>query len=298
MNSIELKFDQQPPLLSTIFATLLRSRPGFKSGSELPRIKAQWNQATINPKNFENYLACCGLPAEGALPLLYPHVIASRLHMNMLAHSVFPIKMLGSVHLRNHIIQHRKIKLDETFDIQAEITTERVGAKGLEFDFTTLLTSSDQRLWESISTYYVRGKFGNEDEASALAQMDELEQGSQIADWFVTNNLGKRYALITGDFNPIHMSKIMAKIFGFDRDLAHAFCVLATSIHHLPKVSGDEPVRLDVTFKGPVYLGNTVKLRNESKDNKQRFDLFCGENDRPSICGNLTNESSGTVLVK
>jgi hypothetical protein len=153
-------------------------------------------------------------------------------------------------------------------------------------------------LWEEISTYFVRGKFGKEDPVSPLAAIDTLDAGEPIKEWRFAKNLGKRYAKISGDYNPIHMSALAAKLFGFKRDIAHGFCALAVTLGNLPALSSDEAVRLDVFFKGPVFLGSSVVLRNKTSDDANRFDLFCGDNDRPSICGNLRVISQGVKLIE
>ena len=298
MATIQLHHDQAPKLLPSLMRAVFNSRPGFSKKTGLPEIEATWESAKIDRANFKAYLDCCGLKDDGYLPLLYPHVMASKMHLDTLTNAAFPIKLLGTVHFRNHIIQHRKIKLDEVLDMSMKITESRVMEKGLEFDFTTLITAEKQRVWESISTYYVRGKFGDEDAPSPLAEMDKLSNAPEVANWLVKSNMGKRYAKITGDYNPIHISSLLAKIFGFKRDLIHAFCVLATTLHHLPNPAADRPVRLDVAFKGPTYLGSKVSLKNQSSDLGERFDLFCADNDRPSISGKLMTVDEGERLFE
>lgn len=293
METIHLQYSETPSLTPALFRAIFVPRKGFKARDGLPQIKADWLKAKIDILNLSNYLDCCNLEDDGYLPLLYPHVIASRIHLNMLTHRSFPIKLLGSVHLRNHIIQHRKITTNETLSIACQITDYRIVEKGLEFDFTSLFTVGIERVWESISTYYVRGKFGQVGEESPLTQLDKLEDATEIAKWHVASNLGKRYAKITGDYNPIHISGVLAKLFGFKKDLIHGFCALATAIGKLPTFSSNSPIRLDVAFKGPVYLDESVVLQNKEVNQSHRFDVYCGDNDRPSISG-LLKEVDGT----
>ena len=291
MTTIQLNYSQQPDLLFALFKVLFLPRTGFKTNTTLPNIKASWNGAKADLDNFNKYLKCCSLEDREALNILYPHVIASRMHMNMLTRREFPIKLLGMLHLRNHIIQHQKISLSETFDVETEVTSHRIGKKGLEFDVTTILTQENERLWEQISTYFVRGKFGTEDPVSSLAKISTLTDGEQIKKWRIAKNLGKQYAKIVDDYNPIHMSALAAKLFGLKRDIAHGFCILATSLDSLPSLSSEESVRFDVFFKGPVFLGSQINLRNKTSTDSNRFDLYCDDNDRPSICGNIRHPS-------
>ena len=297
MTSIALQFEKQPPLLKAILAALFTRRSGFAVGAALPNIKASWCGAQVDQANLKNYLNLCQLSDDGYLPILYPHVMASTLHLNMLTDRQFPIKLLGAVHLRSHILSRRKINRDETVDIQTEIVTHRVVAKGLEFDFTTTVTSDKETIWESITTYYVQGRFGEEDAPSLRGSFTPLENPPESAQWFLDKQMARRYARITGDYNPIHISFLLAKLFGFKRDLLHAFCALATSIRHLPTVSDNEAIRIDVAFKGPLYLKNTVYLKSITNNDAHRFDLYCGTNDRPCIVGNIKLVPEDSTLV-
>lgn len=292
-----LHFKQHPPLLKAILAALFVRRRGFKTGTTLPHIKATWCDAHANQDNLKNYIDLCQLNNDGYLPILYPHVMASTLHLNMLTHRTFPIKLIGAVHLRSHIVSYRKIPQNQAVDIHTEITTHRVVAKGLEFDFSTTIIFDDETAWESITTYYVKGKFGAEDAPSTRGIFTPLNNPLEVTQWFLPKNMARRYAGITGDYNPIHISFFMAKLFGFKRDLLHAFCALATSLQNLPTIASDEATRIDVAFKGPLYLENSVYLKKTTQNNCHRFDLYCGTNDRPSIVGNIKPVTGNQTLA-
>jgi len=87
------------------------------------------------------------------------------------------------------------------------------------------------------------------------------------------------------------MSPIAAKLFGLKRDIAHGFGVLAEAVEYsnaIQQAGGVEnTLRVDVVFKGPVYLDSDVCLRQNVEQNANRFDVFCGENPKPSICGEV-----------
>lgn len=297
-NTIELVFTTPPSLLPCYLRILLSKRSGFKEKKGLPHIRAIWKNARIDSKNLSTYLAICDLLESKHLPFLYPHVIVSPLHMNILTHPSFPVKLLGSVHLRNHIVQHRDIKINEEFKIFCETSDHRVMEKGLEFDLNTIFYSGEERVWEEISTFFVQGKHGQASEPSPIATMEPLEHGEKLSQWYLPRNSGRRYAKVTGDYNPIHVSKLLAKAFGFERDLIHGFCCLAQTLGKMSQPSIEGVKRLDVAFKGPLYLENQVMLKNQTSSKGNRFDVFCGKNPRPSICGQVSSEPSGFELVQ
>jgi acyl dehydratase len=294
-------FEQPPSIALSILRALLYRRKGLQAHESLPLLSAQIVNVAINPRHLATYCSTCNIQPLPTLPILYPHVLAAPLHMWLITHPDFPLRLLGAVHLRNHIIQHRTIGLDEILNISCAITCERRTEKGLEFDFTTVVRcKNNDIIWEGLTTYFSRGRFGSADTESSLADLAKITDSKLIAEWFVPENLGKRYAVITQDYNPIHISKWLAKLFGFQRDLAHGFCVLATSLEKAQlsistmatPIDTNKSRRLDVLFKGPMFLGAIAYLKTESaylktaSDAQQntRLDLYCGNNDRPSLC--------------
>ena len=296
MTSIALQYHQQPSLFPSIMRALLLPRTGFNKVKQLPNISAKYFNVQVDPAHLSRYLACCHLEGDGYLPIVYPHVLAARLHMNILTHRAFPIKLLGAVHKDNHIIAHRKIEVNERFDIETQITTHRIMAKGLEFDFTTTLTTQNEIVWESTSTFFIRGRFGTEVHLAPLSNITAAQDLTDTAQWLLKSNMGKRYARITCDYNPIHISTILAKLFGFKRDLLHGMCTLAMAVGQLPKLDTSGAIQLDVAFKGPMYLNNQATLKSKRQNNNHRFDLYCQGNDRPCICGLYGHVKEETVL--
>ena len=70
-------------------------------------------------------------------------------------------------------------------------------------------------------------------------------------------DLGRRYAAVSGDHNPIHLYPLTAKALGFPRQIAHGMWSKARCIAALENRLPD-PVRVDVAFKKPIILPGTV----------------------------------------
>ena len=87
-----------------------------------------------------------------------------------------------------------------------------------------------------------------------------------VAVWRLPADLGRRYAAVSGDRNPIHLSAVSARAFGFPRAIAHgmwsAAAVLASMEGRLP-----DAVQADVRFTSPVLLPSTVELATRSVGN-------------------------------
>jgi 3-hydroxybutyryl-CoA dehydratase len=89
----------------------------------------------------------------------------------------------------------------------------------------------------------------------------------------ITENDIQRFAEVSGDFNPLHMSDEFAKETIFGRRIAHG-ALTASYIsgilgNHLPG-PGSIFVGLSMRFKRPVHIGDTVTVRAEVADKQER----------------------------
>jgi acyl dehydratase len=290
MTSLALDYTSKPGNGKAMLKALLLPRKGFDASLGLPKITATWKGAKADTQALNSYLQTLNLEKGDSLPILYPHVMAGSMHMNMLSHKAFPIRLLGSVHLKNRITQHQAIPDDAAIDLYAEIAGYRLVEKGVEFDFITEASLNGKKVWEEVSTFLQMGRFGgkespSEDKSFELTSLDNPEAGGS---WHVPNNRGKKYAKISGDYNPIHMSPLAAKLFGFKRDIAHGFGVLAETIEYSSAIAEagglDKALQVDVVFKAPVFLDSDVTIKQNKAQDPSRVDVFCGDNPKPSMC--------------
>ncbi|KJZ14174.1 hypothetical protein TW85_09590 [Marinomonas sp. S3726] len=301
ISSVSLNFDKKPSLASPLIKALCLPRKGFKPEIGIPAIKASWPRIKIDTQAHKAYCQTLGLKEGKHLPLLYPHVLAGGMHMHMLTHKDFPIGLLGAVHLKNKIRQIRPIKINEVIRIDSELGEWRITEKGLEFDFSTFVSVNNQVVWSEISTYFKKGKFPpankttEPDSNTELNnfELNTLEDTHSGANWLIPKNRGKVYAKISGDYNPIHISKTLAKLFGLKRDIAHGFGVLAQALasNGIDEITqGHTQLALDTVFKGPLFLEETASVKLAISDDnglEQGFDIYCGKNPKPSICAHL-----------
>lgn len=282
----QLQFATTPGMAGALVKALFLPRKGFKQGAVWPTINGKLGPVTIDPDALKRYNDVCQLKPSDEVPLLYPHVMASSLHMQILTHKDFPLKLLGAVHLRNKIVQYQKINVADALTFEVTLKDKFITAKGLEFDFETKAMTGGKVVWESLTTYYKPGRYGQAQAGTNGFEMPNLENTQSATNWFLKKNLGKAYAKVCNDYNPIHVSKIAAKLFGFKRDVAHGMGVLATAIDRLSGNQKIYPVTNDVIFKGPLFLENEVTVM-KNLASPARFDIYCGKNNRPSICFSL-----------
>ncbi|MGW9331725.1 MaoC family dehydratase [Bosea sp. NPDC055594] len=87
-----------------------------------------------------------------------------------------------------------------------------------------------------------------------------------------------RYAQASGDFNPIHVDPVYAAKSPFGRTIAHGLMTLAYVADMLNRWSGgrfDEAGEIEVTFVGPVFVGDTVEISGAAEEHVERDGQEC-----------------------
>ena len=230
------------------------------------------------------YDAVCGFPVKDTVPLTYPHLLGFPLHLRVMTDPAFPFPAMGTVHLTNTITAHRAITVGETVEVTVRPENLRPHAKGRTVDFVTEVTAEGELVWEGRSTYLRRGKGAATDAATAPPYEDVPTSGLT---WRLEGDLGRRYAAVSGDRNPIHLYALTAKALGFKRQIAHgmwskARCVAALE-NRLP-----DAVTVEVAFKKPIFLPGKVAFGSRQTDEGFAFVLRDPRSGAPHLQGRTT----------
>jgi acyl dehydratase len=258
--------------------------PGIrKTGGELTGLSRSGDPLTIEREHVDAYTAVCGFPAKDVAPLPYPHLLAFPHQMAIMSDPAFPAPAIGTVHLENSITAHRAIAIGETVRVSASVGPARPHPKGTVYEFLTVVTADGESVWEETSTYLRRGK--GDDSASSGSAFPDAEPHGVV--WRLPGDLGRRYAAVSGDHNPIHLHPLTAKALGFPRQIAHGMWTLARCVAALENRLPDS-VRVDVAFKKPVLLPGSVAFGSAPLDGGYAFSLSHPETGAPHLAGRTT----------
>lgn len=233
----------------------------------------------------EAYAAVCGFARKDAVPLTYPHLLAFPLHMAIMSDQGFPYAALGMVHFENTITAHRAIGVGEVLDVSTTVGPARAHAKGALLDFVTSVTTAGEVAWGSTSTYLRRGTPPAGEPAAGLA-IDDAPSGGMA--WRLPADLGRAYAAVSGDANPIHLYPWTAKALGFRRQIAHGMWTLARSVAAIENRLPDA-VTVAAAFKKPVFLPGTVEFASTATETGLTFALTNPKDGSPHLLGRTTS---------
>ncbi|MBK7136022.1 MAG: acyl dehydratase [Rhodocyclales bacterium] len=288
---IRLDYRARPSALA-FMARAVRPSPGLKR-SGVPAISASWRHRP-EAAELARFHALSGLPEGGTLPLLYPHTIGFPLHMAILTQPAFPLPIWRMLQVRNRIVQHAPLAREAELEITVRIAGHRILEKGAEFDMHAVVRAGGAVAWESLNTFYSRGRFG----APTVDAVPEAPKVSlpETAAWRMPAGGGWHYGGLSGDYNPLHLWNGYARKHGFAQAFFHPQRVLGHCLARLPQAASGLPLRLDAWLKGPVFYGAPVTMRSESGTDGAAFALHVNEDERPAIVGRFRGAAGGSLF--
>jgi acyl dehydratase len=242
--------------------SLLPFVPG--GGGEIPAIELELLNVRAEPEAVAAYARVCGFALRDQMPPTYPHVLAFPLHMALMADGRFPFGAVGLVHVENRLAQHRPLGLGEELTLRVRPTALVPHPKGKTFTIVTeARTAGGELAWKGVSTFLRRGKGDPEavepDGRGKGRRAEDLAELPANAEWKLGGDLGRRYAAVSGDRNPIHMHALTARPLGFPSAIAHGMWTKARCLAALASRLPDA-FAVEVRFRKPILLPARVEF--------------------------------------
>jgi hypothetical protein len=204
----------------------------------------------------------------------YLHSLAFPLHIMLLLLPEFPFPLLGLIHVNNQIRQLRPINNGEKLCVSSCFEKLKLHPKGWLFSIKVEFFSGSEVVWQSISTNLFRTDHGKAVNQSNKYSIDTFTKPI-VTTLKLNASLGRRYAKVSGDFNPIHLSKWSAKLFGFKQHIIHGMWTKSYCISMLQKMDPSiflHAFEINTTFKQPLFLPNQVNLSVQSNESNSAHD--------------------------
>ena len=229
-------------------------------GGAMPDVELEERGLAAESGRVADYARVCGFRLRDELPATYPHVLAFPLQMSLMTDGSFPFSPVGLVHVGNRIEVRRPLRIGEELDLRVRPGEVEEHPKGRAFAIVTEARVDGDLAWREESTMLSRGGGGSgrEDTATEGAAPDFRF----VAEWRLPGDLGRRYASVSGDRNPIHMHALTAKAFGFPRAIAHGMWTKARCLAALEPVL-PEAYEVDVEFRKPILLPGRVDFERD-----------------------------------
>jgi acyl dehydratase len=241
------------------------------------------DEAPVARDRLVDYQRVCGFAVSDTLPATYPHLLAFPLHLALITDGGFPFQAMGLVHIANRIVQHRPINAAESLSLRVWATPGTPHPRGTQFSICSEARVGPELVWEEVSTNLSRGT--GDPEAPAPDGPPSSTGLPVTATWQLRGDLGRRYAAVSKDFNPIHVHSLSARAFGFKSAIAHG---MWTEARCLAALGPEVPDRctVEVAFKRPILLPSTVRFAERREGDQLRFGVR-DQRDRSHLDGML-----------
>ncbi len=257
----------------------------------------------VDVRALADYCHLMNVAMRDDLPTSYLHVLAFPLQVHLMASRDFPFAMAGMVHIANAMTAHRSVDVAERLSLSVHAGGLTPHPKGLAVDLEGEVKSAGETVWQGRSTYLVRGASAGETKAGHAQDPEPTasDRGTTaptalastamppVAQWRAGADLGRRYAAVAGDVNPIHLSSLAAKAFGFPRAIAHGMWTHARALGALEgRLSPRHTVAVE--FRKPILLPSTVAFRLRADEAGYAFAVTDRGGEREHMIG-VVNEA-------
>lgn len=252
-----------------------------KSEHVLPQVEYVVDRFKVDQQHLKAYNQVCGFKDNGYIPAMYLAVLSQSLQMHMMTQEAFPFPILGLVHIRNQVQQLRKIGSNEQLSLSCQFGELQAHDKGVQFDFVTTAKVGNDVVMQGVTTYLSRQKTEAKTKTEKAQTSGSPDYQAQAV-WEIAENIGRRYAKISGDFNLIHLHAFTAKAFGFKQAIAHGMWSKARA---LASLSLPDAYAADVWFKLPIYLPSKVEFLTAEQKQGTEFLIQNQKNQKPHVAG-------------
>lgn len=237
------------------------------------------------------YDRLCGFSVRDAVPATWLHVLTFPLQAYLMAQADFPFPLAGILHVSNEMTQRRPVSVGEKLRLEVRAENARPHARGVVFDLVGTVLVGTEEVWRGVSTY-LSGTSTLPGEPAATLRL-EVPDGVVSQQWRLPADLGRRYAVVSGDTNPIHLHPLSARLFGLPRPIIHGMWTHARALAALGGVLPDA-YSVQVQFAKPLMLPGRVDFLastgGEAQSGAAEFAVL-NKQGKPHLVGRLTPTS-------
>lgn len=217
------------------------------------------------------YGRVCGFTLTDRLPATWLHVLTFPLQLTLMTAEDFPLAPLGMVHVGNTMRQLRPVMISDPLELRVRTEGPRPHRRGVLVDLVGEVLVAGERVWQGRSSYLSRAaRLDDGETGSPQPRPTVSAEGSRQARptegqlptaglWRLPSDLGRRYAAVAGDTNPIHLNPLAAKAFGLPRTIVHGMWTHARALAAFqPRLP--DAYTVTARFTKPVLLPSSVRF--------------------------------------
>ena len=210
------------------------------------------------------------IPKYSDLPISYSFIAGFKPMMKALTHKHFAFSPLGLIHLTAEFKALFELDYRQPFTVKIKVKQNRRHPLG--------------KLIQIESQFFQNGHCCVINKNSMLKKLVTMPKQNKLAPQSfaeptnieLNNKVARLYAKASYDFNPIHISDRLAKLFGMPQAIMHGMY-----LGHLVLIKNDiKSKRVKLEFKRPCLLPSAVGFANKD----EQYQVFSGSEDLHLNC--------------
>lgn len=220
------------------------------------QVNATWRLDRIDPDHVRRYQAAFGFKGD-AIPLTFLYLLAQRAQLATMLACPIPFRIPGLIHVENRLAMHGRVVPDAPLALTTTLQLPPPAPNGaLHAVLETRAFDGERLAFSCDSTYLIR----RGSRSGRAAPQPEAALGKALGEWTVAHDAGRRYAALSGDWNPIHLWPWSARLMGMRTPIIHGAHTLAKACSLVQASTGRDIAEVWCRFRQPVPLGAKVTL--------------------------------------
>ncbi|NMP17400.1 MaoC/PaaZ C-terminal domain-containing protein [Thalassotalea sp. Y01] len=220
----------------------------------------------IKDKHLSAFRRFYSLEGHQTLPVSYAFIAGFKPMMKALGHKHFAFSPIGLIHLTADFRQSKPIDYRSPFKVDIKVKQNRRHPLGKLIQVESKFYQDEQLC--VINTNSMLKKLKTMDNKAASKNMQSFNEPTSM---HINADLARSYAKISYDYNPIHISKHLAKLFGLPGTIMHGMYFA-----HLLLINHDiDNSRVKFEFKKPCLLPTDIGFAKVD----EQYQVFSGCDD-------------------
>lgn len=222
----------------------------------------------IDENQLRKYKDFIGLSISG-VPLSYIYTLAQRAQLSVLVSDAYPLPIFGMVHIDNELTLLKEIKMSCKTELKVHLSLNEEGETHKLFAiFNVDIFQEGERVSNCVSKYLASLGSQKSNKKKSIFELN-LDGFTDFKEHTFSVSDAQKYAVVSGDFNFIHLHPLLGKLFGFKSSIIHGMCTSAMLMASLENSRKTLTAKQTVSFKRPILLPARVKfLSNKNNELK------------------------------
>lgn len=210
----------------------------------------------------------------------YAFLAGFRATIQCITQAPIPSSLMGLIHLSCDISQHAKHNWFLPYDIKVTVNSCKSTDKGLSYQIITEFYQQDELTIKNTNIMLDKkpGYKANQRETTKKSEIVQLTDS--FCSYAINLKTAWKYALLSGDLNPIHLHPYLAKKLGLKSVLIHGMFNAHQCLSSIYKKTDSDLGDVSIEFNKPCFIPTQVFVMqygdlNEygvfSKDKKSRY---------------------------